>query len=65
MYYNCRYDRLRPTLHEIVYAYMKLYGKGSRESDNDSSGTEVSEGTREENAEENTEGDAEEGTEKE
>ena len=58
-------DWLHPTLQEIVTAYMKLYGKESRESDNESSRTEGFEGTEEENEEENGEGDAEEGAEKE
>jgi hypothetical protein len=55
-----KYDWLRPTLEEIVAAYMKLYGKESLDSDDESSGTEGSEGTEEEVGEE----DGEEGDEK-
>ena len=60
LHYNYKYDWLRPTLEEIVAAYMKLYGKESHDSDDESSGTEGSEGTEEEVGEE----DGEEGDEK-
>ena len=60
LHYNYKYDWLRPTLEEIVAAYMKLYGKESHDSDDESSGTEGSEGTEEEVGEE----DGEEGGEK-
>ena len=39
---------LRPTLEEIVAAYMKLCGQESHDSDTESCGTEGSEGTEEE-----------------
>ena len=60
LHYNYKYDWFRPTLEEIVAAYMKLYGKESHDSDDESSGTEGSEGTEEEVGEE----DGEEGDEK-
>ena len=60
LHYNYKYDWLRPTLEEIVAAYMKLYGKESHDSDDESSGTEGSEGTEEEDGEE----EGEEGDEK-
>ena len=47
LHYNYKYDWFRPTLEEIVAAYMKLYGKESHDSDDESSGTEGSEGTEE------------------
>ena len=34
LHYNYKYDWLRPTLEEIVAAYMKLYEKESHDSDN-------------------------------
>ena len=60
LHYNYKCDWLRPTLEEIVAAYMKLYGKESHDSDDESSETEGSEGTEEEVGEE----DGEEGDEK-
>ena len=56
LHFNCKYDWLRPTLQEIVAAYMKLYGKESHESHDKSSGAEGPEGTEEENGKENGEG---------
>ena len=51
---------LRPTLQEIVDAHGRLYGKESRLSDNETSGTEGSEEeTEDENGEENAESDEE------
>jgi hypothetical protein len=48
LHYNYKYDRLRPTLEEIVSAYMKVYGKESRESDIESDGSSGAEGVEEE-----------------
>ena len=60
LHYNYKYDWLRPTLQEIVDAYGRLYGKESRLSDNETSGTEGSEEeTEDENGEENAERDEE------
>ena len=58
LHYNYKYDWLRPTLQEIVDAYGRLYGKESRLSDNETSGTEGSEEeTEDKNGEENAESD--------
>lgn len=46
LHYNYKYDWFRPTLEEIVAAYMKLYGKESHDSDDESSGTEGPRGQR-------------------
>jgi hypothetical protein len=60
LHYNYKYDWLRPTLQEIVDAYGRLYGKESRLSDNETSGTEGSEEeTEHDNGEENAESDEE------
>ena len=52
LHYNYKFDWLRPTLEEIVAAYMKLCDQESHDSDDESSGTEGSEGTEEEMGEE-------------
>ena len=59
LHYNYKYDWLRPTLQEIVDAYGRLYGKESRLSDNETSGTEGSEEETDDNGEENAESDEE------
>ena len=50
LHYNYKYDWLRPKLEEIVAAYMRLYGAGkeSRDSDNESDGSDGTGGLEEE-----------------
>jgi hypothetical protein len=58
--YKYKYDWLRPKLEEIVAAYMKLYGKELRDSDNKSDGSNGTGGLEEEDGEEDGEGRGEE-----
>jgi hypothetical protein len=60
LHYNYRYDWLRPKLEEIVATYMRLYGKESRDSDNESDGSDETGGLDEEAGEQDGEGGGEE-----
>jgi len=58
--YSYKYDWLRPKLEEIVDTYMKLHGKESCDSDNESDGSNGTGGLKEEDGEEDGEGGVEE-----
>jgi hypothetical protein len=51
LHYNYKYDWFRPNLEEIIAAYMRLYDKVSRDSDNESDGTNGTGGLEEEDGE--------------
>ena len=60
LHYNYKHDCLRPKLEEIVAAYLRLYGKESRDSDNESDGSDGTGGLDEEAGEQDGEGGGEE-----
>jgi hypothetical protein len=60
LHYEYKYDWLRPKLEEIVAAYMKPYGKESRDSDNESDGPNGTGALEEEDGEEDGKGRGEE-----
>ena len=60
LHYNYKYDWLRPKLEEIAAAYMRLYGKESRDLDNESDGSDRTGGLGKEDGEQDVEGRGEE-----
>ena len=60
LHYSYKFDWLRPKLEEIVAAYLRLYSKESRDSDNESDGSDGTGGLDEEAGEQDGEGGGEE-----
>jgi hypothetical protein len=60
LHYKYKYDWLRPKLEEIVAAYLRLYGKESRDSDSESDGSDGTGRLDEEAGEQDGEGGGDE-----